>query len=266
MKQHIISVALGLACVGTAIAQVDVVTTPSTATATVSKGVNPFSGRSKEDDAKERELSSLQMQSLISTQKLKLQQDELNALKIEADKHKLLETINPPAPIKPKAEKISQKRPTAKALKNESPVEIISSPRERNALPDLVGIVESSGKMLGLVVYESRPMRVQEGSVIGGRIVGRITNTSLQWGTEFLRVSAKQGVPTVLITDEGHPKVLASGPIGAYVPTSNQGSQLLPRAMPVINSNGATISSVGSTNPSGIFGMPLPPPPNIGLR
>jgi hypothetical protein len=277
MKKHITSLALGLTFAGAAFAQVPpaktvVVLTPVAAAPTaavvavppaVAARVNPFNGKSKVDESGERELGALQMQALISTQKLKLQQDELSALKIEADKRKVLDVMNPPAVVKPKAAPVVKKK-----KKEVAPIEIVAISPERNASPEVVGVVESGGRRVALVLHDGRSIRAQEGSIIGGRSVGKITNTSLQWGTEFLNVSSRQGPPMVVVTDEGKPKVQNTAQQPAvYAPSVVvPNASTAPRVMPVLNPVGANISSAGASNPSGVFGMPLPPPPIVGLR
>lgn len=266
MKKHIMGLALGLAFAGVACAQAvpivasAVVVKPVAVSPAVAAHVNPFNGKSKADETGERDLNALQLQSLISTQKLKLQQDELSALKIEADKRKVLDAMNPPAPVKPKA------APVIKKKKEASPIEIVSISPARNAQPEVVGVVESGGRIVALVLHDGRSIRAQEGSVIGGKTVGRITNTSMQWGGEYLGVSSRQGPPTVIVTDDGKPKAVVQQPV-SYAPSVLVPSAVsVPRVMPVLNPTGANISSAGAASPSGVFGMPIPPPPSVGLR
>lgn len=117
MKKSMLALAVSLLATG-AWAQVSVTVSPSPAPlpATPSSvlanpavmntelpplatGSNPFTGVTKAQSEIDRNEADLKRLRTLSTQKLALQRDELEALRIELDKKKILDVLNPPKPI-----------------------------------------------------------------------------------------------------------------------------------------------------------------------
>lgn len=231
---------------------------------------NPFTGVTKTQEADERSLTELQAQSLISQQKLKLQRDEIDALKLEVEKRKYIDQLNPPAPPKPAPVQSSAPVVKKKQVKEVKPAVIIGPSRTKNSRPEVVGVIETAGHKVALIQHDGKSLRAQVGSVVAGKPVTQISAENIQWGGEYISVSAGQDLATVELTDTESPKsrkqAAGNSVTRPQAPAPAAQAPTGPRQVPVINPRGATINSNGSTNPSGVFGNLPPPPPNISTR
>ena len=64
-------------------------------------GVNPFTGQPRSETELKKTQDQLKHMRTLSTERLALQRDELEALRIELDKKKVLSELNPPKPPEP---------------------------------------------------------------------------------------------------------------------------------------------------------------------
>lgn len=232
---------------------------------------NPFTGVTKEQELAGRSLADLQAQSMISQQKLKLMRDEIDALKLEVEKKKYLDQLNPPPPPKVSTPQSSTPVVKKKPTKEVKPVEIIWPKQSRNERPELIGVIEASGQKVALVQHDGKSLRAQEGSLVGGKAITQISSDAVQWGGEFISVSGRRGLPSVELTDTDSPKTKKQSPGQITTPPVYNTPEAMntsvgQRTAPVINPRGATSNSNGSTNPSGILATLPPPPPPIRAR
>lgn len=222
------------------------------------KDMNPYTGVSKAVEQSNRSLDDLKRQKDMSSQKLQLQRDELEALRIEVEKKKLADSINPPAPpvVKEPPKKIERPKPV-----------VIYPEASKNEMPVLVGVVTSGGQRVAMFEHDGRPLRATVGSIIAGKRVEDISANNVRWGSQYLAIPAKKGYPTIALND-------SEGPLERKKSATNQaiGGNAAPSAVPTSSSSvspGATlpgtnipmITPKGASNPSNIFGLLPPPPP-----
>ena len=262
-------------------------------------GANPFTGVTKAQSEIERSEEELKRLRQISNQKLALQRDELEALKIELDKKKVWDQLNPPKPViipveAPKAgapasgasaptnasakttSPTSSKGTTAKAKTTDTPVvakvepkpatppQVIAPTPAKFETPQVVGIVDLGGQRVAMVKHDGQTLQATTGSIVAGKSISAIANNGIQWGGSFLKVSYSDGaVPGFVQTDTGRSSntvpVVASAPTPVPQPVYNQ-SSYNPPTNGTLSPQGATRTTGGATGPTGVLQLPPPPP------
>ena len=214
-----------------------------------SENINPFTGVSKENEIDAKTLNTLKQQKEVSSQKLQLKRDELENLRIDLEKRKLGEALNPivPEPVKP----VVQKKP--------KPLPVVIYPSaSKNETPVLVGVITAGGQQVAMFEHDGKAIRATVGSTVGGKVLADISANSVKLGDTYLGIPGKKGYPTIALNDKEGPlergAKKVSGPVS--IPTS---------ATPATSN--ASFSTVPGTNiPSSpqkanAFGMLPPPPP-----
>lgn len=257
-------------------------------------GANPFTGVTKAQSEIERSEDDLKRLRQLSSQKLALQRDELEALKIELDKKKVWDQLNPPKPVivpveAPKASAssatgtptkttspTSSKGTTAKAKTTDTPVvakvepkpatppQVIAPTPAKFETPQVVGIVDLGGQRIAMVKHDGQTLQATTGSIVAGKSISAIANNGIQWGGSFLKVSYSDGtVPGFVQTDTGRSSntvpVVASAPTPVPQPVYNQ-SSYNPPTNGTLSPQGATRTTGGATGPTGVLQLPPPPP------
>ena len=257
-------------------------------------GANPFTGVTKAQSEIERSEEELKRLRQISNQKLALQRDELEALKIELDKKKVWDQLNPPKPVivPVEAPKVStssatgtpakttsptsSKGTTAKAKTTDTPVvakvepkpatppQVIAPTPAKFETPQVVGIVDLGGQRVAMVKHDGQTLQATTGSIVAGKSISAIANNGIQWGGSFLKVSYSDGaVPGFVQTDTGRSSntvpVVASAPTPVPQPVYNQ-SSYNPPTNGTLSPQGATRTTGGATGPTGVLQLPPPPP------
>lgn len=250
-------------------------------------GANPFTGVTKAQSEIERSEDELKRLRQISSQKLSLQRDELEALKIELDKKKVWDQLNPPKPVILPVDAAKSGNTTAgktttagkstnTKTKNDAvvvakvepkaptPPQVIAPTPAKFETPSVVGIVDMNGVRMAMVKYDGQTLQATTGSVIAGKSISAIANNGIQWGNAFLKVGYADGaVPGYAITDTGRTSttipVAAPAPAPVVQPVYSQ-SSYLPPSNGTISPQGATRGTNGATGPTGVLQLPPPPP------
>lgn len=261
-------------------------------------GANPFTGVTKAQSEIERSEEELKRLRQISNQKLALQRDELEALKIELDKKKVWDQLNPPKPViipveAPKAgapasgssaptntsAKTASSTPskvtTAKTKVSSAPVvakvepkpatppQVIAPAPSKFETPQVVGIMDMGGQRIAMVKHDGQTLQATTGSILAGKSISAIANNGIQWGGSFLKVSHSDGaVPGFVQTDTGRGSntvPVVSAPVPAPQPTYNQ-SSYNPPVNGALSPQGATRTTGGASGPTGVLQLPPPPP------
>ena len=217
--------------------------------------VNPFTGVSKAEEVETKQIEDLKKQKEVSTQKLQLKRDELESMRIDIEKQKLEAAVNPPAPP-------VVKEPPKKA---EPPKKVVIYPdASKNESPVLVGIVEVGSQKVAMFEHEGRALRANVGSIVGGKRIDDISQTSVKWGGQHLNVSYKKGYPTVVLNDSEGPAERSSKKNTQFgVPFSGQSSaqaQSTPSAAQTYPGTNIPVASKSSSPQP--FGLLPPPPPS----
>ena len=253
-------------------------------------GANPFTGVTKAQTEIERSENDLKRLRALSAQKLSLQRDELDALRIELDKKKILDALNPPKPVEvkvvptgpvtpvsnaPGASLSSSGKTTApKVIAKAEPVQkpaptppqIIAPAATKFEAPQVLGVIDIAGQKVAMVKFDGQTFRVMNGSTVGGKPVASIEPSGVQWGNSFLSVASATSIPpTMAMTDDrSDPKNRAiSAPISAapQAPQPVMAQPYMGPSSPVtISPVGATRSTNGAAGPTGVLQLPPPPP------
>lgn len=291
MKKSMLALAI-TALASTAWAQVSPAPTSPVAPATVAPtpqvlpplptGANPFTGVTKAQTEIERSENDLKRLRALSAQKLSLQRDELDALRIELDKKKILDALNPPKPVEIKvvptapvtpvsnpSSKASASKVVAKVTPVEKPAptppQIIAPAATKFETPQVLGVIDVAGQKVAMVKFDGQTFRVTNGSTVGGKPVASIEPSGVQWGGSFLTVASSSSTPpTMAMTDDRtDPKNRA---VSAPISTAPQPSAVVnqpymgPSAPVTISPVGATRSTNGAAGPTGVLQLPPPPP------
>lgn len=271
MKKSILALAVSVLATG-AWAQVSAPTTP--VLAPLPTGANPFTGVTKAQTAIDKSENELKRLRSLSTQNLSLQRDELEALRIELDKRKILNELNPPKPPpevrivpvattgeKAAARAVSKARAAVVApAPAPTPPQIIAPSASKYEPPQILGVIDIAGQKVAMVKFDNKTFRVASGAMVGGKPIGNIEPSGLQWGNSFLKVfSSDNAPPSFVITDEkvdrNRTAAAPSAPIAAQAPMYN-GSPTQVALYP----QGATRQPMGSPGPAGVLQLPPPPP------
>ena len=283
-------------------------------------GVNPFTGQQRSETELKKTQDQLKQMRTLSTERLALQRDELEALRIELDKKKVLSELNPPKPPEPvkpvepakspeavkaaagdkkdgdKSEKketaeVKPAKPKTRVVRNTRPADITptnmpnttvtaevkpSTPPQVIApaptkfeVPEVLGVMDIGGQRVAMMQFDGRTLQAQVGSIVGGQPVNGITPSGIQWGGQFVQVSTKSSVPSVVVTDvrqrsgSAGPAPMSTTPVAAPIASSTP-QQFNGYTPPNIqlNPTGVQRTSVGATGPTGVLQLP-PPPPSI---
>lgn len=261
-----------------AVAIVPVVKSPSFSTQALPPlptGANPFTGVTKaqtEIDRNEEELKRLRG---VSTQKLALQRDELEALRIELDKKKIMEALNPPKPVEIKVNTAPVVRPAKKLVAEKplpTPPQIIAPSAAKFEVPQVLGVIDVGGQKVAMVRFDGQTFRASSGSTVGGKLVANIEPNGIQWGPSFLTVaSSASAPPSIVITDDRtDPKNRVVGTQSMAMPSPTQSSPTQasspvqpysgPSSPMTLAPQGATRVTNGASGPTGVLQLPPPPP------
>jgi hypothetical protein len=273
--KHAITIALTAISMASAVAQTPApvgqgaepaknVTAPGTATASQNAraGINPFTGQSRAEMDSKASTEQLKQAAELSKQRLQLQRDEVEALRIEVDRKKLMEQLNPPAPpvvAPPRKEKEAPKK------KEVIPAVLIAPNPAKFETPELLGVVHSDNYRMAMLNFDGRQIQVKEGSTVGGRPIKSIGNNHVVWGNDSLYSTNKKSIPTVLLTDvrSGNNNSSSAGIAPPSAPAGTP-SILPPNAGSLtLNPQGATRNTVGASGPTGVLGILPPPPPTL---
>lgn len=283
-------------------------------------GVNPFTGQQRSETELKKTQDQLKQMRTLSTERLALQRDELEALRIELDKKKVLSELNPPKPPEPvkpvepakspeavkaatgdkkdgdKSEKketteVKPAKPKTRVVRNTRPADITptnmpntmvtaevkpSTPPQVIApaptkfeVPEVLGVMDIGGQRVAMMQFDGRTLQAQVGSIVGGQPVNGITPSGIQWGGQFVQVSTKSSVPSVVVTDvrqrsgNAGPAPMSTTPVAAPMAstTPQQFNGYTPQNVQ-LNPTGVQRTSVGATGPTGVLQLP-PPPPSI---
>lgn len=226
--------------------------------------MNPYTGVSKETEVASKVLDDLKRQKELSSQKLQLQRDELDALRIEVEKKKIYDTLNPPAPPKPPKE--------VKKIEKPKPV-VIYPDASKNEQPVLVGVVTAAGQRVAMLEFDGRPLRATVGSTIAGKNIEDISANSVRWGGQYLNIPAKKGFATVVLNENEGPisrkknagnnaNPGAQGGFQQTAAVAHDANVTSSSSTPTLpGTNIPMITPKGAGAPSGVFGLLPPPPP-----
>ncbi len=291
-------------------------------------GVNPFTGQPRSETELKKTQDQLKHMRTLSTERLALQRDELEALRIELDKKKVLSELNPPKPpepvkpvepakspeavkaaagdkkdgdksdkkdgdksekketaevkpAKPKTRVVRNKRPAditptnmpnttvTAEVKPSTPPQVIAPAPTKFEVPEVLGVMDIGGQRVAMMQFDGRTLQAQVGSIVGGQPVNGITPSGIQWGGQFVQVSTKSSVPSVVVTDvrqrsgNAGPAPMSTTPVAAPMAstTPQQFNGYTPQNVQ-LNPTGVQRTSVGATGPTGVLQLP-PPPPSI---
>ena len=249
-------------------------------------GANPFTGVTKAQSEIDRSDEELKRLRGVSTQKLALQRDELEALRIEIDKKKLMDALNPPKPVEikvitapgvvtaPGAVKtpIAKKKPVVVVVVEKpapTPPQIIAPSATKYEVPQVLGVIDIGGQKVAMLRFDGQTFRAASGSTVGGKPVANIEPNGVQWGSSFLTVaSTSNAPPSIIITDDRTDSKNRSSsvqpvamPQMSQVPTPSTIQPYSGPSSPVTFSpQGATRSTNGASGPTGVLQLPPPPP------
>ncbi len=237
-------------------------TTTQTASpqATKPNEVNPFTNTSKEGEMDQKAIDDLKRQKDMSASKLQLQRDELEALRIEVEKRKLQDTLNPPKVEPVKVAPVKKTKPLP---------QVIYPATSKNEIPVLVGVVTTGNQTVAMFEHDGKAIRATVGSTVGGQKVNEINANSVKLGDSYLNIPGKKGYPTVALNDSmgpaerksaaataGQAPIIANTTPQAVPVMASSAQQTIPGTnVPLINPKGA-----GST--TNVFGLLPPPPPS----
>lgn len=283
-------------------------------------GVNPFTGQQRSETELKKTQDQLKQMRTLSTERLALQRDELEALRIELDKKKVLSELNPPKPPEPvkpvepakspeavkaaagdkkdgdKSEKketseVKPAKPKTRVVRNTRPADITPTNMPNTAVtaevkpstppqviapaptkfevPEVLGVMDIGGQRVAMMQFDGRTLQAQVGSIVGGQPVNGITPSGIQWGGQFVQVSTKSSVPSVVVTDvrqrsgSAGAAPMSTTPVAAPMASSTpqQFNGYTPQNVQ-LNPTGVQRTSVGATGPTGVLQLP-PPPPSI---
>ena len=171
-------------------------------------GANPFTGVTKAQTEIDRSEDELKRLRALSTQRLSLQRDELDALRIELDKKKILDALNPPKPVEIR---VPTPAPAAAVKKVVVPVEkpaptppqIIAPAAAKYETPQILGVIDIGGQKVAMMRFDGQTFRAASGSTVGGKAIGNIEPSGVQWGSSFLTVaSTTSAPPSFVMTDD----------------------------------------------------------------
>lgn len=242
-------------------------------------GANPFTGVTKAQTEIERSEDELKRLRSLSAQKLSLQRDELDALRIELDKKKILDALNPPKPPEVKVVPVSptgtqgtsasaSKKVVAKAAPVEKPAptppQIIAPAATKFETPQVLGVIDIAGQKVAMMRFDGQTMRASSGSTIGGKPIASIEPNGVQWGNSFLSVSSTSSAPPsmVMTDDRTDPKnrAISVQPTAPVVQAPVQPSYGGPATPVSLSPQGATRLTNGAPGPTGVLQLPPPPP------
>lgn len=243
-------------------------------------GANPFTGVTKAQTEIERSEDELKRLRSLSAQKLSLQRDELDALRIELDKKKILDALNPPKPPEVKVVPVgptpgtsatsatSGKKVVAKAAPVEKPAptppQIIAPAATKFETPQVLGVIDIAGQKVAMMRFDGQNVRASSGSTVGGKPIASIEPNGVQWGNSFLSVSSTSNTPPsmVMTDDRTDPKNRSvSAPQSAPIMQAPVQQPYAGPAGPVsLSPQGATRMTNGAPGPTGVLQLPPPPP------
>lgn len=234
-------------------------------------GANPFTGVTKAQSEIDRSEDELKRLRALSTQKLSLQRDELEALRIELDKKKIMDALNPPPPVPVLAPVV--KKTVVKVEKAPppppTPPQIIAPSAAKYETPQVLGVIDISGQKVAMMRFDGQMFRAASGSTVGGKSVGNIEPNGVQWGSSFLTVaSSASAPPSVVMTDDRtdpknrsvSPQPMAPQPMAPQVQPPMVQPSFGPSAPITFSPQGATRSTNGAPGPTGVLQLPPPPP------
>lgn len=260
-----------------AVAPAPVVGAPSLSTQALPPlptGANPFTGVTKAQSEIDRSEDELKRLRALSTQKLSLQRDELDALRIELDKKKILDALNPPKPVEIKAAPVSTapvvKKAVVKAVVEKpapTPPQIIAPAATKYETPQVLGVIDVGGQKVAMVRFDGQTFRAASGSTVGGKPIANIEPNGVQWGSSFLTVSSTASAPPsfVMTDDRTDPKnrSVSAQPMASatqQVQPATMAPSYGPTAPVTFSPQGATRSTNGASGPTGVLQLPPPPP------
>ena len=234
-------------------------------------GANPFTGVTKAQSEIDRSEDELKRLRAVSTQKLSLQRDELEALRIELDKKKILDVLNPPKPVEVKPAPAPAPAPVVKKaiVKIEKPAptppQIIAPAAAKFETPQVLGVIDVGGQKVAMMRFDGQTFRAASGSTVGGKTIANIEPSGVQWGTSFLTVASTASAPPsfVMTDDRTDPKnrpVTQSTASLPQVQAPMMQPSYGPAAPVTFSPQGATRSTNGAPGPTGVLQLPPPPP------
>ena len=257
-----------------AVAPAPVVGAPSLSTQALPPlptGANPFTGVTKAQSEIDRSEDELKRLRALSTQKLSLQRDELDALRIELDKKKILDALNPPKPVviqAPAPAPVVKKAVVKVEKPAPTPPQIIAPAAAKYETPQVLGVIDVGGQKVAMMRFDGQTFRAASGSTVGGKPVANIEPNGVQWGTSFLTVASTASAPPsfVMTDDRTDPKnrVISAQTTASATPqvqpTATMAPTYGPTAPVTFSPQGATRSTSGASGPTGVLQLPPPPP------
>ena len=251
-------------------------------------GANPFTGVTKAQSEMDRNEDELKRLRGLSTQKLALQRDELEALRIELDKKKILDALNPPKPVEIKVitapvvvntpgvvkARVAATKPAVVVVVEKpapTPPQIIAPSAAKYEAPQVLGVIDIGGQKVAMMRFDGQTFRAASGSTVGGKPVANIEPNGVQWGTSFLTVaSTSSAPPSIMLTDDRtDPKNRAVSVQPMAMPQAQMSQiQAPPMIQPysgpssplTLSPQGATRTTIGASGPTGVLQLPPPPP------
>ena len=256
-----------------AVAPAPVVGAPSLSTQALPPlptGANPFTGVTKAQSEIDRSEDEFKRLRALSTQKLSLQRDELDALRIELDKKKILDALNPPKPVviqAPAPAPVVKKAVVKVEKPAPTPPQIIAPAAAKYETPQVLGVIDVGGQKVAMVRFDGQTFRAASGSTVGGKPIANIEPNGVQWGSSYLTVSSTASAPPscVMTDDRTDPKnrSVSAQPVASATPQvqpATMAPSYGPTAPVTFSPQGATRSTNGAPGPTGVLQLPPPPP------